>query len=387
MLKRLVNLACHVLGIDRRPPIGEWWVEQVAELAGSPEVDRLLRRDPCWIPPVTEGNPGRSNNLPEDYAEALRRSKVVVYASSRNNYAMLEGEILRNVDFEGYPFINVDDVSEDDQKELGREICTRHGVPFLDNKERGLQWALKTVIDYLDDIGSECEWLVHITHDCRPAGPAFFSRLNGLVEIGRLRDFGCVGFNVLDFMNTRPEIQRWKNSEDVCGILGRAVLTKVPSGKFWYQPKILPLPWDIWGRPFMVDCVVDTCLAINRQLFSEHVSVSSNYHLHVWADDVCLQFLVANVPNIVIPDIYVFNCQFLKAKYRVPIKSDTATRDGDTYHYGPYLPYVQYWCEKWGWDRGDKEAFQNVRKRYEGTLLPLFYDHDVKKGPLKYVDL
>ena len=74
-------------------------------------------------------------------------------------------------------------------------------------------------------------------------------------------------------------------------------------------------------------------------------------------DDVCLQFLAANVPNIVIPTFYSFDCQFLKAKYGMPIKSDAATKAGDTYHYGPYAPYVKYWKTKWGWHRGDKEAF------------------------------
>ena len=34
---------------------------------------------------------------------------IIIYVSSRNNYDMLSGEVLKNINTEGFEFINVDD--------------------------------------------------------------------------------------------------------------------------------------------------------------------------------------------------------------------------------------------------------------------------------------
>ena len=36
-------------------------------------------------------------------------SNIIIYVSSRNNYDMLSGEVLKNINTEGFEFINVDD--------------------------------------------------------------------------------------------------------------------------------------------------------------------------------------------------------------------------------------------------------------------------------------
>ena len=35
-------------------------------------------------------------------------SNIIIYVSSRNNYDMLSGEVLKNINTEGFEFINVD---------------------------------------------------------------------------------------------------------------------------------------------------------------------------------------------------------------------------------------------------------------------------------------
>ena len=41
----------------------------------------------------------------------INKKNLIVYVSSRNNYDMLDGEVLKNIDFEGFELINIDDCS------------------------------------------------------------------------------------------------------------------------------------------------------------------------------------------------------------------------------------------------------------------------------------
>ena len=50
----------------------------------------------------------------------MNRDNLIIYVSSHNNYDMLEGEILKNIDREGFEFINVDDKSCSEEIEKGK---------------------------------------------------------------------------------------------------------------------------------------------------------------------------------------------------------------------------------------------------------------------------
>ena len=39
----------------------------------------------------------------------MKKDNLVIYVSSKNNYDMLSAEVFKNIDFEGFEFINVDD--------------------------------------------------------------------------------------------------------------------------------------------------------------------------------------------------------------------------------------------------------------------------------------
>jgi hypothetical protein len=82
----------------------------------------------------------------------MKRENIIVYVSSRNNYDMLEGEVLNNIDTEGFEFINVDDNSCKDELEKGKAICKKHDIVFLENKDRGVQMATQTLIDFINEI-------------------------------------------------------------------------------------------------------------------------------------------------------------------------------------------------------------------------------------------
>ena len=53
----------------------------------------------------------------------MNKDNIIIYVSSRNNYDMLEGEVLNNINTEGFEFINVDDKSCDEEIAKGKTIC------------------------------------------------------------------------------------------------------------------------------------------------------------------------------------------------------------------------------------------------------------------------
>ena len=55
----------------------------------------------------------------------INKKNIIIYVSSRNNYDMLEGEVLKNINFEGFEFINVDDCSENDQIDKGKKYVNK----------------------------------------------------------------------------------------------------------------------------------------------------------------------------------------------------------------------------------------------------------------------
>ena len=62
-----------------------------------------------------------------------RINNLIVYVSSRNNYDMLENEVFKNINLEGFEFINVDDCSDPEEQKKGKEICRKRDIIFLEN--------------------------------------------------------------------------------------------------------------------------------------------------------------------------------------------------------------------------------------------------------------
>ena len=61
----------------------------------------------------------------------MNKDNVIIYVSSRNNYDMLESEVLKNIDTEGFEFINVDDKSCDEEIAKGKTICKNHNIVLI----------------------------------------------------------------------------------------------------------------------------------------------------------------------------------------------------------------------------------------------------------------
>lgn len=318
-------------------------------------------------------------------SEQQRKKKLVLFYSSRNNYEMLEKEVIPYLNNEGYSIVNVDDKSSDEQKERGRKICRKHNIAFLENTGRGLQCATKTVSDYLVEVNCEAEWLVHMTHDNFPLIDDFFSKLDKLVSNSDFSSFGCIGFNHLDLgKKTAKSFSSWKSGKNVIGMVGLARLAKIGDQKgYWYDPKTIHLDWSVWGQPFSVEVIPYMSFALNLQLFREHITVTDRLKLFFWGDDLCMQFLRKGIENICVPCFYTLNRQDLKAKHDIPTVSASGSKKGDDFHFEPYGDHFEYWSDVWGWNLKERESFSDVLSQYRGTLLESFYNHDIRNGPLK----
>ena len=61
----------------------------------------------------------------------MNKDNIIIYVSSRNNYDMLSGEVFKNIDTEGFEFINVDDKSSTEEIEKGKQMCEENDIVFL----------------------------------------------------------------------------------------------------------------------------------------------------------------------------------------------------------------------------------------------------------------
>jgi len=316
-------------------------------------------------------------------------NKIIAYISSRNNYEMLSGEVLKNVELQGVELINVDDDSCIEQKKLGKNICADNGIKFVENKGRGLFMAANTAIDYALNNQPGCKYVFWLTHDCYPITKNFFKKLNDIITDGKLDEFGCVGFNTIwkKYSMSKLEFETRQLEGNYCGTLGRAVLTKVP-GAGWYRNHDFELPWNIWGKNIAVESVVDMNMMINVDNFNKYVTADDKFHHFCWGDDLGLQFLKNNIYNVTLANMYVYHDQSLKTKYNIPENSARAAQAGNNFHFCHPTQHLNHWFNKWKFQREWQkdtgvENLSSIKHLYSNTLLYDFISHDYKQGPIK----
>lgn len=319
----------------------------------------------------------------------INKKNIIIYVSSRNNYDMLEGEVLKNINFEGFEFINVDDCSEKDQIDKGKKICNQNNIVFLSNKSRGVQMATQTLVDFINDNRPECKWIICFQHDNYPISKKFFSHISTLIEKKSFDKYGILGFNNLDYGSyTLLSYYKYILGINSLGMIGMLHLTKYNNkGGMWLCPrkqnKILKNPK--WKKPFIVEFPMWASVGINVNLWNQVINASDNYHFHLWLPDIAMQFNINNMLCLVIPQLYCFNNQGLKNKYGISWNSATSSKEGNTYHFGKYSNF-NFWQKRWGWN------FDNPREtfdldQYRGSIFEKFYYHDINTGPIKNIDL
>jgi hypothetical protein len=319
------------------------------------------------------------------------KDNLIVYVSSRNNYDMLEAEVLNNINTEGFEFINVDDNSSIKEIEKGKAICSRHNITFLENKSRGVQMATQTLIDYLRENRPRCKWIFCFQHDIYPISKNFFTSISELINQNKLDSFGIIGFNVLDDGDyTNNALEEYNKGNQPLGMIGMAHLSiKSQTGR-WLCPKqqsTLLKSSPAWTKPFIVEFPMWAAVGINVKLWNEKIIPTDQYHFHLWLPDIAMQFNYHNYGCLILPDHYCLNNQNLKSKYNINPNSATGAKEGDTYHFGEYSNF-KVWKERWGWSYETvTEGFEDIKVNYKNTLIGDFYDHKIDKGPLKSINL
>ena len=308
----------------------------------------------------------------------MKKDNLIIYVSSRNNYDMLEGEVLKNINREGFEFINVDDKSSEEEIIKGKSICQKHGVVFLENKSRGVQMATQTLIDFINKNRPNCKWIFCFQHDNYPISPDFFTKISTLIKEEKLNKYGILGFNHLDQEGKLP-----------LGIIGLAHLTIYNRESRWMasgrQPVLLQNPK--WKSPFIIELPMWASVGINVKLWNEHISPTTDYQFHLWLPDIAMQFNYKNFPCLVLPNFYCLNHQALKEKYNINVNSASGAKEGNEYHFGKYSNF-DAWKNRWGWYYEDiVNDFEQIKDNYTGTLIKEFYDHDITQGPLKNIEL
>ena len=317
-------------------------------------------------------------------------SDIIIYVSSRNNYDMLNGEVFKNINTEGFEFINVDDKSSPEEIEKGKKICQENDIVFLENKSRGVQMATQTLIDFINDNRPDCRWIFCFQHDCYPISENFFSRISKLIQDDKLDEFGTLGFNRIDMgKHTGNSYSSWLHGEEPIGFLGLAHLSIFNVAGRWLMPS--HNKWlnenDDWRKPFSVEITAWTAMGINVSKWNEFILPTDDYHFHMWAPDISIQFLHNNCHNLVLPKLYLMNKQELKENYGIDVNSAHSAKRGNDYHFGKWDTTHKVWESRWGWDYDTPASIPKVKDSYKGTLIEQFLNHDVGKGPLKTFDL
>lgn len=317
------------------------------------------------------------------------KDNLIIYVSSRNNYDMLEGEVLKNINLEGFELINVDDDSSEEEKEKGKDICNAHDIVFLENKDRGVQMATQTLIDFINENRPNCKWIICFQHDIYPISIDFFKTLSNYISNEKLNEFGLIGFNVLDNGDyTNNALERFNNGELPLGMIGMAHLSIRSNSGRWLCPKqqdTLINSGD-WNQPFISEFPMWAAIGINVTLWNKHIQPTNEYHFHLWLPDIAMQFNYLNFPCLTIPSLYCLNNQFLKEKYNINPNSATGAKSGDEYHFGKYSNF-DAWHSRWGWYYENTNTFDNVKHNYENTLIGEYYKHNIQTGPLRKYNL
>jgi hypothetical protein len=320
----------------------------------------------------------------------ISNKNIIIYVSSRNNYNMLSGEVLKNINTEGFEFINVDDKSSPEEIEKGKKICQENDIVFLENESRGVQMATHTLIKFIKENRPECKWVFCFQHDCYPITENFFGRISKLIDEGKLDECGTLGCNRIDMgKHTQDSFRRWESGESPLGFLGLAHLSIFDTSNRWLMPSRNRWLLDNkeWRKPFSIEITAWTAIGINVDLWWDYIEPTDEYHFHLWAPDISIQFLYHNFHNLVLPNLYIMNRQELKEKYGIDANSARSSQDGNEYHFGHYKPSHTAWKERWGWEYELPSTISKIKASYEGTLIEEFIGHDTRSGPFKTFDL
>ena len=323
--------------------------------------------------------------------------KIVILFTTRNNYAMLDNW-LKSFDYEGFSVLNIDENSNEEEKQKGRKIKDKYKITHLEDTKRGMLNNIKTACEFFSK--KNCEWVFVPHHDCWPLTPNFFSKFNKLANTNKIKNFGLVGFNTLHKCN----IQKSYAAKEL-NYLARAPLEP---GDNWYRNKKywggtrVDLKSGKFDKPFAVENPAAFGVMVNINLYNKVIEPIDDYHMmHSW-DEIGFQFMYNNIYNLSIPYLHLGHDPTLKTRLGIPAVSVKAHKsyshfiqkrftpkeynknlmESDSKYFGKMGNHVLF--NRWGinYDKARK-SYELVKDKYKETLLDVYYNHDPINGPLK----
>lgn len=330
----------------------------------------LSKYDKYYIKPTYSENIfGRFSDVEE--------SKIIIFMSCRNNYNFLESIVLKFAltHYKSFAFVVIDDESEPEQILKFSYIASKYNIKHIKNNGKGIQDGLSTLIQVLEG-KIEGKVIYFMTQDSYPVINFPDQKILELANKMLSENIDIVGFNTLDYRQTRPEILDFKKGLKVLGMLGRKTLSKGHGG--WIRGRDVPNEYKA-TRYFQVEAPADMSALLRLDLIKKIWKPNENFWLYMWLDDIANTVLLNNGKIIVDSEFILYHCQELKRKYLIPVNSvDGSKNDGKFFR--KYGPHLDEWKNKWGYCRLTKENLEIIPKKYKNTYIEMFYK---RKGVLK----
>ena len=78
--------------------------------------------------------------------------KIGILFTSRNNYELLDNW-MNKVDTENFSVLSIDEDSTETNKKIGKDVCSKHKIVYMDREERGMQNNIVTACNYFKPKG------------------------------------------------------------------------------------------------------------------------------------------------------------------------------------------------------------------------------------------
>jgi hypothetical protein len=347
------------------------------------------------------------------------KKKIGIIYSSYNNYDLFENEVLKRIDFENYPVINIDDKSNNENFEIGKKICEKNNIHFEINKNKGVQFAVNQGIDFLKK-NYDVDWVFCLQQDIYPLGGKFFSRFDEMISNINDQSIGGIGFNIISkdgVYMSKDTMKKYYDGKKIFGWLGLLPLSshKNKLSDLVFRDKLKFILHSIFKNEenkkniflsnrvfcekntknfskiaklykglFAIDLPMWGAIAINVDNWRKYILPRKGYLFHLWFPDVAFQFLKNNIWLAAHSKFYMQNDQKIKEKYGYHWSSAHAGREDNNTQVEKYGDHLKIFKHYWGFDY-EKIFFykKNILENYKNTLIEKFLLHDYKKGPLK----
>ena len=314
-----------------------------------------------------------------------KQGKIALLFTSRNCYELFDGIFFKHTvqDFSNYYIFNIDMNSTPEQKELAQKVFSQHDVVNLptdleDENIYSVNRDIEICSQYIEENGLDIDWIVWCSHDCYLVGDSFLEKLESKIKEHPEfeTEVGVIGFKDEGTIEVgKPSYGRGNLLQGLCSV-----------GKGWYQN--LPDEYEK-SEYFVVEAVHDNTVAVNRNLYKEHVIPDYNFILfYVW-DEISAQFGLKNIASITIPSLVVVDMYRAKPKFghKRSLDADMSTHMDQ---YGANMPCKRHWLDKYKWKWGQipitKEEFYSANM-YRDSIQEKIFNWHVNDGPKTLEDL